>query len=1181
MFITADQDLGVLVQQLAMNVPILYCGMVPLIIQVSVRLGGRSTMKTSRFFAPSLLPFFSFFPPPPVLNEGENSCQRTTYFFSRSTTFLNSFMSLLPTLGNCSNVRPFPLSELADSAKLSHDGKLAFLCRGADVEVIRAKLEPPERAAAWSFSSASDAPVTVTALAELIPPENAQVDDEVDDDEARRRTCVLRGLLIGLSNGLVCLLDLKSSRITRAVRIGKRVTAIEVVSSARSINGGLNEAKNRGQIISDELTSTFSGILAVGTQQGHVYLLDLALDNLESASDEDPAVSTEARPASMRLIGPEDDNWAELKRQCVQRKKHLAIRLNATESANQNFHHRATNGNSTYFPEDDVAVTVLTFLPHLSSLAVGFNFGAWQLWSVGGRRWGALDFSSKYHKDSLPIVGFAFQEPQDDPRHFCYIWCAHSDPPADDEPLLDESVEDDLSTVASVALFALSYETKIDDLGPVSLYSDLNSCCKRFEYTLDTGEAKRSALLSCGTLGFRPGSVVGTAAAANVGSFQEAESSLQHSVTTTAGNQNVGANLGLAFFLWETRNSDDRSAASDYFYGLFDLNSWYQAQMPSRVDKEEESGFRHQCPYFSLCSLSDVVSTNPSSDVLLNAAVDMGSVSRFKSLTNAEQHFYPSSLAFDVLCVLNRGIVVTSNLGLQRKVLLELQMTGRASGLTDPSRLYELCAVSGLIDCADNDLTDDERRKQLLTVALENHLVNLLVGCAANWRDGKYASAGCTPKLLMDWAWQRISATKSSLDRAIVPLFDNSRRTDLAEAARKSLSQSSQQLKHLCLLLQRLRGGDLQLDELLTKRTVSALLSLYLEVVLWFFHAGLLPEEVDEGEHVSGAAAAAAAAYPASLLTSTYARKRKSSRKLTAALEPTLGAQATGLMIDGLCRGLGPVCRANFEREGGNGEYPPPSLYSLLSVYLIHPEDDDDDEKHHLTFLKHRIVQYLFLDIAAHVNGSNEQLAPLVEHLIKFPSAFSLPPSLIKLTQAFWLLDHEDFDEAISVLLDPLVKPEDISPWQHRAILVAFLVNERPRLALKYFRVRASGSSVLSNISRWPSDPADAQLRICILLANGMVHDAFQFQRGDKKGGKNQPLLRYFYQRAEEIGKLDTVLQLPLTPVEETELVAFLKEADKMEVLLMYYLQRARFSEAAALNQEMVSRSKLCLFLCN
>ncbi len=64
---------------------------------------------------------------------------------------------------------------------------------------------------------------------------------------------------------------------------------------------------------------------------------------------------------------------------------------------------------------------------------------------------------------------------------------------------------------------------------------------------------------------------------------------------------------------------------------------------------------------------------------------------------------------------------------------------------------------------------------------------------------------------------------------------------------------------------------------------------------------------------------------------------------------------------------------------------------------------------------KHRLIQYLFLDLASCLtnNSSNRDdgNSVIVESLIKFPSAFGMPNSVIKLTQAFWLVDHEDFDE--------------------------------------------------------------------------------------------------------------------------------------------------------------------------
>ena len=63
--------------------------------------------------------------------------------------------------------------------------------------------------------------------------------------------------------------------------------------------------------------------------------------------------------------------------------------------------------------------------------------------------------------------------------------------------------------------------------------------------------------------------------------------------------------------------------------------------------------------------------------------------------------------------------------------------------------------------------------------------------------------------------------------------------------------------------------------------------------------------------------------------------------------------------------------------------------------------------------LKHRFIQYLFLDLASCLtaNGSSHSNDAVVDTLVKFPSAFGVPPSLIKLTQAFWLVDHEDFEE--------------------------------------------------------------------------------------------------------------------------------------------------------------------------
>ena len=207
----------------------------------------------------------------------------------------------------------------------------------------------------------------------------------------------------------------------------------------------------------------------------------------------------------------------------------------------------------------------------------------------------------------------------------------------------------------------------------------------------------------------------------------------------------IASNLGLSLFLWETHLSGDDQPA--FYFGLFDLNAWYQSQMPCRVTLEAQ----HQCPYFSICSLEDALQAASQShsettrkndaDIasLINIGIDLSSISRYQSLSSAEQHFFPSSLAFDMTCLFERGFVYASNLGLQRKVLLELQSTGR-EGLVEPQHLYKLCVISGLISDPSLDVDNVDfagQRSLLLTVALENHLVSLLTGCIMHWKDGK------------------------------------------------------------------------------------------------------------------------------------------------------------------------------------------------------------------------------------------------------------------------------------------------------------------------------------------------------------------------------------------------------------------------------------------------------------
>ncbi len=58
-------------------------------------------------------------------------------------------------------------------------------------------------------------------------------------------------LVCGLSDGLVCVVDLRSSRVVRCVNVGRRVTAVEVVSG-----GGGGGGAAGGRLLSEEVGRT-------------------------------------------------------------------------------------------------------------------------------------------------------------------------------------------------------------------------------------------------------------------------------------------------------------------------------------------------------------------------------------------------------------------------------------------------------------------------------------------------------------------------------------------------------------------------------------------------------------------------------------------------------------------------------------------------------------------------------------------------------------------------------------------------------------------------------------------------------------------------------------------------------------------------------------------------------------
>ncbi|MPD02294.1 Protein ELYS [Portunus trituberculatus] len=92
-------------------------------------------------------------------------------------------------------------------------------------------------------------------------------------------------------------------------------------------------------------------------------------------------------------------------------------------------------------------------------------------------------------------------------------------------------------------------------------------------------------------------------------------------------------------------------------------------------------------------------------------------------------------------------------------------------------------------------------------------------------------------------------------------------------------------------------------------------------------------------------------------------------------------------------------------------------------------------------------------------------------------------------------------------------------------------------------------------------DLDDIRLHLTLLLANKLVREAFHYQRAHRTTANTEDLLQHFFTGCEQQGRLESVIHLPLSPLEEAALVTYLRTSTSTsahDYLLVYYLQRAR-----------------------
>ncbi|XP_029651707.1 protein ELYS isoform X1 [Octopus sinensis] len=972
---------------------------------------------------------------------------------------------------------------------ISKDGKVCWLYSGSILEVVSCNTR--NCLAAWNFGNFShDAETIIQCVSEFWTGDSLKL---------------LVGLKTGStsSNGLLCVLHIGLSKVVKAIEIPFPVTSVECVTSLLG---------NDFLVWSfSEQLSCFYGIIAAGTEGGHVYLIDMCLDTYD--------LSDETFPNSLYYITPETDA-VQARHEALSQRQVLSMELGTEAFSDDDlFNYQGNDENVVkQFNTDDICVTCLKYMSRNGLLAVGFSFGCFQLWRLAVP---FLEYSS--HVDDsgdAPITHITYQEPENDPKFFTYIWVARG----------LQAFASDNGYVANISLYQLTFNKRVWQANEEYFYEEMTSIGIRLEHNLSCdplmpSKTFSSNVISCFTLedpDFVPSRIFD-------GSHEEVCSS---------------PDLSLSVFVWRAIDGS-KNGTTSYHLSIFDMNRWYHLQMPSTLRTLRSSGV---CPFMAFCSLDEVVDSTVD-DELLNIYINPSTVRKFicDPLAAQEQFFYPASLQFDVLCLMESGLLSAKYLGMQRQVLNTIQKLG-PSCLIEPTEVYKMCLFVGLVHRSQENAPQSFsivgfQREALLSLCLEYHMVNVILKCIDEWAEGEFTAQKCTLKYLLDWSWNKVVQIKEAIDSNTKHFFDWSG-LPIDDTCIQGLHRCLQKFTYLAQIFHKFIASSVPttengIEELKQKLDALQLLSHHLKAVIWFVEAGLLPENDELANDTPGLYK-----YPRLNLFEEFSKRRSEIKQLNSDLKPN-----ELLMIDGLIANMAPSVCDVWKQDGGDELYPPPSISALLYIYLL--EDVS-------LITKHCVVGYFFLDLASLGEEDNSKLAAKVT---AFSQIFSVPTETMNLITGFWFLDHKDFEVAFY----SLAKSSVFGQWQHRQVIKSLLYQEEYKLALQYLAVKKPPLS----------SPEEIKLKLTTFLFNGMTAQAVEFYRSCCNQTNAEDLISHIFLGCQQRKILGQLMKLPLTEAEEKWLENYLMaspELNSKEALVVYYLQRARYVDAIRLNEKLKSK---------
>uniref|UniRef100_A0AAV2LNI0 PWWP domain-containing protein n=1 Tax=Knipowitschia caucasica TaxID=637954 RepID=A0AAV2LNI0_KNICA len=670
---------------------------------------------------------------------------------------------------------------------------LAWLSCGPHLETVHTATG--ERLSAYSFSGGGEHPPCILAA---------------KDFSWLKRS----GLLIGLEEAegsVLCLYDLGLSRVVKAVVIPGRITYIEPLVSY----GGASAST---QHLHQSLR-WFFGIAAVGTDLGHVLLVDLCLDDLSCSQ-------SELEASDLQVVTKSPAEIPKLREVSCREGRHLCVQLNGATG---------------------VGASALQYISRTNQLAVGFSDGYMHLWNMKALK---KEYHSQLEGGKVPVNAFTFQEPENDPRNCCYLWAVQS----------SQDLEGDM---VSLHLLQLAFsERKCSGSGKI-LYEGLEYCEERYSQELSgtafplRAQATNTRLLNCQTIEkFRP-----------------------HLDRDDSMNEISSPDTSVSIFIWQVKAYGQGTPAT--FIGVFDINRWYHAQMPDSLRAGESLQNCPYLAVWSLDAVMQAVSPHMLLDVLVNERSLSRGLPH--TCPPPEQYFNPTTYNFDATCLLNTGIVHLTCSGYQKEALGFLKKAAPCSSDVIASIysrcLMSGLLSSRLTDTQASSLSQEEQLDAILCTAVETSSLGLITGCIKQWTAEEQPGSALNLRYILDWAWSKVVQTKEELDGICAPLFDSS--SNFTDPQTLQLLQHCQRLLtnlstiFNCLLCEAHELTQKGLVGLMNKNMVSGLISKYAQVVLWFCRTGLLPEgSVEDALQISRPF------YSHSIISNYYSIRREELKRL-------------------------------------------------------------------------------------------------------------------------------------------------------------------------------------------------------------------------------------------------------------------------------------------------------------